>query len=168
MWTALTAVLCCMLGIAVAGRCGVSAPEKALNEIVSYCDSVSKSRTADCTAAMHRFCGNVTYPTAITTFGVPREFGDGEIGMSCVRTGWNGDVPIASLQHYESGCTLEKSQGKECIKAINQHCHYSYGIWGYIAGISQEVGQNVLGVHCFKPTLFENVNWDDIKNYISI
>ena len=31
----------------------------------------------------------------------------------------------------------------------------------------QEVGQNVLGVHCFEPTLFENVNWDDIKNYIS-
>ena len=31
----------------------------------------------------------------------------------------------------------------------------------------QEVGQNVLGVHCFEPTLFENVNWDNIKNYIS-
>ena len=25
----------------------------------------------------------------------------------------------------------------------------------------------MLGVHCFEPTLFENVNWDDIKNYIS-
>lgn len=167
MWTVFTVLLCCVLGNAVAGRCGVSAPEMPLDEIMSYCDSVSKGRTPECTAAMHRFCGKVEFPTQMTTLGVPREFGVDEIGLSCVKTGWNGDVSIATLQHYVSGCTMVQSQGKECIKAIHTYCSNTFSIWGYTAGISQEAGNNVLGVHCFKPTLLQDVNWDEVKSFMS-
>lgn len=162
MWTFLTVLLCGMLGNAVAGRCGVSAPEVALSEIFGYCDDISKSRTAECTAAMHRFCGSVTYPNKMVTFGVPREASGNRIRMSCVKTYWKGDVSITALQRYEPGCTMAGSRSKECIRAIHKYCAQHVGLF-YQAGLSQEAGHNVLGVHCFKPSLLELVSWVEVK-----
>ena len=166
MWAVFPILLCCMLGSAVAGKCGVSAPEVPLNEIASYCNSVSRSRTPECTAAMHRFCGRVKFPTPRTTLGVPREFGTDELEMSCVKTGVKRDVPIGTLRHYNSRCIMTQSQGKECMQAINKYCTSAYGFLGFGAGLSQEAGHNVLGVHCFKPTLMQNVKWNDVKKFV--
>ena len=71
---------------------------------------------------MHRFCGMVTYATAMTTLGVSREVGIDRIDMSCIHSQWSGDVSITTLQRHHSGCTSGKSQHRDCLSAIHRYC----------------------------------------------
>ncbi len=158
---------CCMVEIAVAGKCGVSAPEISLSEIVSDCDHEDKGRITECVAAMHRFCGKVKYPTkGVTHFGVSQEAANGQIGMACVPTKWYGDVSINTLTKYNSGCSIMKSQHRDCLSAMHQFCEDQHGSGPDtpVAGISQEVGNGVLQVHCFEASHMEHVSNDVLQH----
>ena len=106
-------LLCCLMGVTFAGTCGVSAPRITLSELHSGCDADSKSRHPNCVTAMHRFCQRVTYPSPITTFGVPRENADSKIHMSCVRSYWSGNLSSAIMQHHYRWCRIYNSQDRD-------------------------------------------------------
>ena len=105
---------------------------------------------------MHSFCNRVVYPTQIHTIGISREHINERIGMSCVKASWYGDVLVSDLQKYHTGCTLSKSQHRDCLSAIHRYC-IDHLDSNYAAGISQEVGTNVLGIGCFIATHKEDV-----------
>ena len=99
-------LLCCLLfGTSIAGRCGISAPEKSLSELHKVCTSDTLSRKPACVAAIHRFCIQSTYPTinSYETLGVSREYGNGRIGVSCIRSQLIETVPESTLQQYNGG-----------------------------------------------------------------
>ena len=154
-------LMCCLLSeISAAGRCGVSAPQITLSELHSGCSSNSRSRHPDCVAAMHRFCGQVTYPTAMTTLGVSREHTNGRIGMSCIQSRWSGNVPISTLQRHHSNCNAGKSQHRDCLAAIHRYCQATLGGTQF-AGTSQEVpSSSALYVKCFQTPRKEHVRHD--------
>ena len=109
---------------------------------------------------MHRFCGRVTYPTAMTTLGVSRELGNSRITISCIHACWSGNVPISTLQQHHGGCTASKSQHRDCLAAIHCYCKATLGGTKY-AGASQEVPpNNVLYVKCFETPHKEHVRLD--------
>ena len=137
--------------------CEISVPEIVLSELVGSCDTNSKSRTLECTSAMHRFCNNATYPPNLAgiKLGVSKEHTNQRIGMSCLQAHWGGDVGIAELQRHHSGCTMQKSQHRDCLSAIHQYCSGRFG--SAMAGMSQEIGSGVLRVLCFKSTRKESV-----------
>ena len=149
---------CCIVGTAMATRCDVSAPQLSLSELHPGCSSNQGSRHPDCVSAMHRFCGRVTYPSAIETLGVSRERTTGIISMSCVRSAWSGNVPIITLAQYNGGCTHAwKSQHHDCLTAIHKYCMDKLGGRRY-AGTSQEVPSgNALYVKCFESPRKERV-----------
>ena len=146
-----------------ASNCKVSVPEITLSELHEGCYTDGRSRHPDCLAAMHRFCNRVIYPTQIHTIGISREHINERIGMSCVKASWYGDVLVSDLQKYHAGCTLFKSQHRDCLSAIHRYCidrlHSNYA-----AGISQEVGTNVLGIGCFIAIHVEDVMHSVLTN----
>ena len=165
MGTAVTLILfCCVLVTVVAGQCDVSAPETTLHDIASECDHEDKGRKAYCVAAMHRFCGQVKYPQQhISRLGVSQEAANGAIAMACVRAEWSGIVTINTLKQYNSGCSkVGKSQHRDCLSAIHQYCRDHHHPSD--AGISQEEGDDVLGVYCFKSSKMETVSNDVLKH----
>ena len=146
-----------MIEMVAAGRCGVSAPQISLSELHEGCNTDAKSRHPDCVAAMHRFCGMVSFPTAMTTLGVSREHTNGRIGMSCIRSKLSRNVPIRTLQGYHSGCTVGKSQHRDCLSAIHRYCQHVLG--PQFAGTSQEIpGHDSLLVKCFASPRKERVH----------
>ena len=155
----LASLVCCLLfEISTAGRCGVSAPQRTLSELHSGCSSNSRSCHPDCVAAMHRFCGQVTYPTAMITLGVSREHINGRIGISCIQSRWSGNVPISTLQSYRSGCNAGKSQHRDCLAAIHRYCQATLGGTQF-AGTSQEVpSSRALYIKCFQTPRKEHVH----------
>ena len=159
----IVSLMCCLLfGASTAGRCGVSAPQVTLSELHPGCSSNSRNRHPDCVAAIHHFCGRVTYPTTMTTLGVSREHINGRIGMSCIRSQWSGNVPISTLQQHHSGCTASKSQHRDCLAAIHRYCQATLGGTQY-AGTSQEVG-SALYVKCFQTPRKETVRHDVLSS----
>lgn len=88
--------------------------------------------------------------------GISREHANQHIGMSCVQAHWGGDVSISVLQRHHGGCTLHKSQHRDCLAAIHRYCTSRFG--SAFAGMSQEVGNGVLGVRCFRSTRKESVS----------
>ena len=143
----------------------VSAPEITLSELHGGCYTDGRSRHQDCLAAMHRFCNRVVYPTQIHTMGISREHINERIGMSCVKASWYGNVLVSDLQKYHTGCTLSKSQHLDCLSAIHRYC-VDHLDSNYAAGISQEVGINVLHIHCFMATHVENVIHSVLTNLV--
>lgn len=156
-----------MIGSAAAGTCGVSAPPNiTLSELHSGCNTHTRSRHSDCVAAMHRFCGRVTYATGMTTLGVSREVGIDRIGMSCIRSRWSGDVSITTLQRYHARCTSGKSQHRDCLSAIHRYCNATLG--SNFAGTSQEVlPLNNLYVKCFQSPRKELVSHAVLQSHHS-
>lgn len=153
-------LVCFMIGMAAAGRCGVSAPEISLSELNSGCFHSNFNRRPVCVSAMHRFCEMVSFPTVgIATLGVSREAFGGSIGMSCVRAQLTISVNISTLQQFHSGCdSMSNSQTIACLAATHRYC-MDYFKSPEPAGISQEViNENHLLVQCFKPTLKEHVD----------
>ena len=138
--------------------CQVSAPQIVLRELHSGCNTDRRSRHPDCVAAMHRFCNRVTYPPTLAgiKMGISREHTNQRIGMSCLQAHWGGDVRISVLQRHHSGCTLQRSQHRDCLAAIHRYCTSRFG--SVFAGMSQEVGHGVLGVRCFRSTRKQSVS----------
>ena len=164
--------LCCLLFFVTltAGKCGVSAPQVTLSELHPGCNSNRKSRDPDCVSAIHRFCGRVRYPTAMTTLGVSLEntYEDGgKIGVDCIRSQWSGSVPIVNLQQYHSGCTFSKSQHRHCLSAVHRFCKATLG-GEQFAGISQEaliLPGTKLFVKCFETPRKEHVRGDVLATH---
>ena len=154
------------MGVTFAGTCGVSAPRITLRELHSGCDADSKSRHPDCAAAMHRFCQRVTYPSPITTFGVPRENADSKIHMSCVRSYWSGNLSLATLQHHYRWCAMDKSQDRDCLHAAENFCKHRLG--SQFAGMVQEVypDARMMHVHCFKSPRMEVVSLEVLQHHL--
>ena len=156
--------MCCMVSITAAtgGQCKVFPPDKTLSELHSRCDNVDKGRTSDCVAAMNRFCEQTTFPTAISTLGVSREQQPNIIGMSCVRSEYNGVVSIDTLQQHHPECnTVAKSQHRDCLSAIHRFCMAKLG--NSYAGISQEIPSiESLYIACFHSTKKLHVPFGDL------
>ena len=152
-----------LINSSYASNCTVSAPKITLSELHGGCYTDWRSRHPDCLAAMHRFCNRVDYHTQIQTIGISREDNNDHIGMSCVKTSWYGDVLVSDLQKYHAGCTLSKSQHRNCLSAIHRYC-IDHLDSNYAAGISQEVGNNVFTIHCFIATHVENVIHNVLTN----
>lgn len=154
-WGTLLIILAAMANCSFS--CQISAPEIVLSELHSGCNTDHKSRHPDCVAAMHRFCNRVTYPSTLAgiKMGISREHINQRIGMSCLRPHWGGDVSISELRQHHGGCSLHKSQHRDCLAAIHRYCSSRFG--SRFAGMSQEVGNGVLGVRCFRSTRKESV-----------
>lgn len=154
-WGTLLIILAAMANCSFS--CQISAPEIVLSELHSGCNTDHKSRHPDCVAAMHRFCNRVTYPSTLVgiKMGISREHINQRIGMSCLRPHWGGDVSISELRQHHGGCSLHKSQHRDCLAAIHRYCSSRFG--SRFAGMSQEVGNGVLGVRCFRSTRKESV-----------
>lgn len=133
----------------------MSAPEKSLIELHTGCSMDSQSRQPDCVAAVHRYCDQVSYTNPRESIGVSREHANSRIGLSCINAFWYGDVSISELQRHHSECRLDASQGRDCLAAVHRYC-MRYG--DNFAGISQEIGNGVLGVGCFKATHKESLS----------
>ena len=113
----------------------------------SGCDSVSKAMTSDCFAAIHRYCEQEKGYAA----GVPQEVGSSSIGVHCFNVGWSGDVNIAALTAKGRPCSTSNIMKSDCLADIHRYCEQEKG---YGAGISQEVSDPNVNVHCF------NAGWD--------
>lgn len=114
------------------------------------CNDISKSRTPDCMAAMHRHCNNKG-----ADFGVSQEVGAGVFGVACASAGWYGNVSVATLKQHHGGCNdINKSQTPDCMSAIHRFCSSQ----GFSAGISQEVGAGIFGVACFRAGSYRDVS----------
>ena len=157
--------VCCIVGIAVAAAdmCDVIGPDMTLYEAHNGCRHNTQSRSSDCVAAMHRFCGKVTYPHAMKTFGVSREHKNNVIGMSCVNSVQMSSVYIRTLQRYHSACnTVSKSQHRDCLAAIHRYCKKKYG--SNAAGISQEIpSSRYLYVACFRSPKKQHVPFNQLN-----
>ena len=162
-WATIIIILAAMANCSLS--CQVSAPEVVLSELHSGCNTNSRSRHPDCVAAMHRFCNRVTYPPTLagTKMGISREHRNQRIRMSCLQAHWGGDVSISELQRHHGGCTLQKSQHRDCLAAIHRYCRSRFG--SAFAGMSQEVGSGVLGVHCFRSTRKESVSATTLQRH---
>ena len=165
VFLAVLITVCCMVGIAAAAEdvCDVIAPDITLNEVFSRCRLNTQSRSSDCVAAMHRFCGKIIYPTAIKAFGVSREHKKNVIGMSCVRSESMRRVHIRTLQRYHGACnTVTKNQHRDCLAAIHRYCMKSFG--GNAAGISQEIPSSTyLYIACFRSPKKQHVPFSQLN-----
>ena len=164
-WAIALIVLAAMANCSFQLGCEVSVPEKVLSELHSGCDNDTKSRTGDCSAAMHRFCNHGTTPPVTLQeikLGIPREHIAYRIGMSCVRADLSEDVNITELQTHHPGCsTPAKNQHRDCLSAIHRYCREKLD--STYAGMSQEVSGEVLRVLCFKSTKKESVHTDVLQ-----
>ena len=142
--------------------CDVSAPEITLSEVHSGCHTNGRSHHPNCLAAMHRFCGRVSYPSAIHTLGISREHINRRIHLSCVKSHWKGLVQIGDLSSVHSGCNIHKTQHRDCLSASHRFCTNRFG--GDKAGIIQEVRQGIVELHCFTTTRKETVRHDVLRN----
>ena len=160
--------------MAAAGRCGVSAPQHALNQHNPGCTSDKKIRSDACVSAIHRFCHSVIYTeesgvSRFDTLGVSKEHLPGKINISCVKAEWSDYVAMEKLQQHEKHCSLKHgSQSSHCLAAIHRFCQATLGGTNY-AGTSQEViqkeGKVFFFVQCFKPARKEVVLHHTLADY---
>ena len=131
-------------------------PDKKLHLYLGGCNSVQKSRSPDCVAAMHRFCND----KCSWCGGVSRELGDNVFGVICFESN-SHYVSIQELQTYNSLCHVGISQSNDCISAIHHWCEASG--FGRV-GIAQEVEDDRLFLRCFEATWYGTVNIHDLRN----
>jgi hypothetical protein len=137
----------------------VPTPGKNLRAHHSGCNALSKSRSPDCVAAIHRFCADTRKIGA----GVSQEIGTNVFGVACFQPKHYGDVSLSTLKQHHGGCNdLGKSQHPDCMAAIHRYCHKNRGAG---AGISQEVGSGVFGVACFQPKHYGDVSLSTLQDY---
>jgi hypothetical protein len=115
----------------------------------SGCDSIGKSRTAECVSAMYRWCGDHGGGA-----GFSQQVGPNGFGVACNPVLSFTGVQISELREYHPGCdSIGKSQTAECVSAMYRWC----GNHGGGAGISQEVGPSGFAVACMPPKSFTGV-----------
>jgi uncharacterized protein YkwD len=132
-------------------------PAATLQSLHSGCDAESKSQTADCVAATHRFCAG---PIGLGA-GIAQEVGQNVLGVACFTPNWYGDVSLADLTGRHPGChDGALSRSPDCVSAIHRAC--AQGSLGG-AGVSQEVGAGVLGVACFHPSWYGDVALEALR-----
>lgn len=141
----------------------ISAPEVTLSELNPACDKDHESRYPECVSAMNQYCSQVTFPSPINTLGVSRDSGDQRINLACVESSWTEDVNIGQLMTFNGGCNARKSQDRECLSAANSYCVAKFG--ENFSGISQEVRDGTLEVHCFESTRKEAVRHDVMRSF---
>lgn len=124
-------------------------PLSELTHLHPGCDSLAKSQTPECMSAVHRWCAGRGGA------GLVQEIGAGVFGVACFQTASYQDVSINDLRSLHSGCdSTSKSQNANCVAAIHRWCVNNRN---GSAGLSQEVGNGVLGVACFSSTLYTDV-----------
>lgn len=125
-------------------------PIAQLKQLNPGCDDPGKSQSPACMAAVHRWCA-----TGKGGAGLAQEIGNGVFSVACFRTTHYQDVPVAQLKTLSSGCDdIGKSQRQDCVAAIHRWCINNGKGTG---GLSQEVGDGVLGVACFAGTTHSDV-----------
>ena len=115
------------------------------------CNTPDKSRSPDCVSAVHRWCATGGRGGA----GLVQEIGNAVFGVACFQPKSYRDVAINDLKSLHNGCDDPgKSQDGACVAAIHRWCNNrARGS----AGLSQEVGNGVLGVACFDTTTYNDV-----------
>lgn len=119
----------------------------------SACDSTSKSQTAACASAVHRFCIDEGFAAGSFSLGEPQEVGSGVLGVGCFNADLYLDVTINTLKSFHLACnSLGESQTNECTSAVHRYC----AARGYNMGTPQEIGNGVFGVGCWNaPEFYE-------------
>jgi hypothetical protein len=113
-------------------------------------DCKDNPQSPACVAAIHRAC-----ETRGASGGMSQEVGNGVFGVACFDTKWFGDVSIDDLRSKHPGCdSANKSRSSDCVAAIHRFCE-TRGAGG---GISQEIGNGVLGVACFDTKWFGDIS----------
>ncbi|CAM9579490.1 unnamed protein product [Chrysoparadoxa australica] len=111
-----------------------------LRDLHSGCE-LTRSQTADCVAAIHRYCTDEQGANV----GISQEVGIGVFGVACF-SGTVHHMKLADLQTFHDDCnTLSRSQSDFCVAAISRACKER----GFGAGVSQEVGSDEFAVACF-------------------
>ncbi|MEO1347996.1 MAG: hypothetical protein AAFW84_04235 [Cyanobacteria bacterium J06635_15] len=125
-----------------------------LNDLEGHhggCNDLSKSQSADCVAAIHRYCFSSGHGGA----GVAQEVGAGVFGVACFNPRSYQDVSLSALSSQHEGCNdLSKSQSPDCVAAMHRWCVTNN--LGSI-GLAQEVGANVFGVACFNASWYGDI-----------
>ncbi|QHG21038.1 hypothetical protein [Nostoc sp. ATCC 53789] len=117
----------------------------------SGCDSLGKSQSAECVAAMHRYC----YSSGRGGAGLAQEVGAGVFGVACFNPRSYQDVSLSDLANQHGECnSLSKSQSAECVAAMHRWC-VTRGLG--TTGLAQEVGNGVFGVACFNASWYGDV-----------
>ena len=169
--------MCCsyLVGTASAGKCGVSAPQQALNQHNPGCTSDKEINSDACVSAIHRFCWSLNYTKKcdpkesgpqIQLLGVPKERQKGKISISCIEANYSNYVTVETLQKYDKHCTLKHgSQSRHCLAAIYHFCQDVRGT--DYAGASQEVNEESgeMYVQCFLSSRKELVLHDTLADY---
>lgn len=103
------------------------------------CNSNSRSRTADCMAAMHRYCVFNNKGAAAYS----QEVGPTSIAFLCMEVLWKKDVTYDNLP----GCSRSATQTQACYSYAHRFCDYM-GQNG--VGIPLEVGSDVINMACVR------------------
>ena len=125
-------------------------PIAQLKQLNAGCDDPGKSQSPGCVSAVHRYCA-----AGKGGAGLVQEVGNGVFAVACFQTSHYQDVPVVNLKTLSSGCDdVGKSQQQDCVTAIHRWCVNNGKGTG---GLSQEVGNGVLGVACFTGTTHSDV-----------
>jgi hypothetical protein len=117
------------------------------------CDAPGKSRSSDCTAAIHRHCSYNNQGG-----GVSQEVGANDLGIACFEKSAFRDIAPADLRTYHDGC--DDPQSANCMAATHRFCN----TLGATGGLVQEIGVNAFGVACFQGGYFD-VSHQELKGY---
>jgi hypothetical protein len=135
---------------------GQAAAKPAPGSLASLHSSCSGDpQSPDCVAAIHRACNQRG-----AGGGISQEVGNGGLSVACFDTKWFGDISIDELRTQHPGCdSTGKSQSSDCVAAVHRACN----VRGAGGGISQEVGNGVLGVACFDTKWFGDISIDELR-----
>ena len=130
-----------------------SAPQRPLSSYHDGCNAPDKARTPECISAAYRYCKANGY-----NIGLPQFKTAYDIGVSCLRGADRHDVSYETLRSFHGDCNGAYSS--ECIAATHRYCSSI----GYGAGIGQELGEGVVGVACFNPSLYTDVSHQQLAD----
>ena len=118
-----------------------------LSSFHDECNSPAKAKTSACIAAAHRYCNTIGMNVGLPQFQTAYE-----IGVACLRGQAIHDVSYDTLRSFHSGC--HDAYSPDCIAATHRYCNSI----GQGAGVGQELGEGVVGVACFTPSLYRDAS----------
>lgn len=131
-----------------------TAPERSLSSFHDGCNAPDKAKTPECISASYRYCKSNGY-----NIGLPQYRTAYEIGVSCLRGADRHDVSYETLRSFHSDC--HGAYSAECVAATHRYCSSI----GQGAGIGQELGDGVVGVACFTPSLYTDVSHQQLAEF---
>jgi len=118
-------------------------------------------RGGDCLAAAHRYCEFYSR----NTFGFLVERVGRNVYIACAQRAWYGDVSYAGLRTLHTECRgVADAAGPHCAAAVHRYCSNNQSLTG---GLVQEVGPASVAVACFKPSRYNDVDYQKLDRLAS-